>query len=473
MSPVARLASPARPVDVRSLIPVGAAAVGALVGLILAASIPLGIGLVALGAFALLVGLSLPVALSLAVGVLFLRHLPAVGVGPTAMALLLVLGWTATLRGGREHLERLLRQHRLLWNVAIGLLLWVSLSVLWASDPANGLSEAWPWYLTAIVFLIVASTVRTPQHVAMIAAGFVVGAVASVAIGLLGGGLSSSADAIERATETEGRLQGGGGDPNHLAAGLVPAAVLAGALAASTRRLATRLALICAVAILAVGLAATQSRAGLLAAGLTCLATLLVQRGRARLYALAVISVVVGMSAIWFTANPAAWNRITSFDDGGNGRSDLWLVARRMTADYPFAGVGIGDFPVRSAEYVREPGNLEYVRLIAERPHVVHNMYLQVLVETGVIGLALFLAAVLACMAAAWRAASLFDTAGDLRTAGLARAVVLAELAMLAAGAFISYETDLRMWTLFALGPALLTMARMRTLAGARTGRAA
>src|SRR5215216_3983521 len=209
MSPIARLASPARGLDTRSLIPVAAALVGALVGILLATSIPLGVGLVAIAGFALVVGFSLPVALSLAVGVLFLRHLSAVSVGPTAMAFLLLFGWSATLRSGREQLARLVRQHRSLWNVALGLLLWVSLSVLWASHPANALSKAWGWYLTAVVVVIVATTVKTPEHVAMVAAGFVAGAVASVAIGLLGGGLTSSADAIDRATASEGRLQGG------------------------------------------------------------------------------------------------------------------------------------------------------------------------------------------------------------------------------------------------------------------------
>jgi O-antigen ligase len=465
MSPIARLASPARGPDARSLIPVAAAAAGALVGIVLAASIPLGLGLVAIAGFALIVGLSLPVALSIAVAVLFVRYLSVVSVGPTVMALLLLLGWAATLRTRREQLEQLVSQHRGLLNIGLGLLLWLSLSVLWASDPANGLSEAWPWYLTAIVFLIVATTVRTPQHAVMIAVGFVAGAAASVAIGLAGGGLTSSADAIDRATATEGRLRGGGGDPNFLAAGLVPAAVLAGALVAGTRRLTARVALVAAIALLAVGLAATQSRAGLLAAGLAGLATLIVQRGRARLYAVALIALVVGVGAIWFTANPDAWQRVSSFDDGGNGRSDLWLVARRMSADHPLTGVGIGDFRVRSDEYVREPGSLEYVRLIAERPHVVHNTYLQVLVETGAVGLALFVAAVMGCMAAAWRASRLFDDARERRAAALARGVVLAQLAMLGAGFFISYQTDLRMWVLLALGPALLAIARKPALA--------
>jgi len=158
---------------------------------------------------------------------------------------------------------------------------------------------------------------------------------------------------------------------------------------------------------------------------------------------------------------------MSTCDDGGNGRSDLWLVAWRMTQDHPIAGVGVGDFQLRSAGYVREPGSLEYVRLIAEQPHVVHNTYLQVLVETGIIGLALFAAAVLGCMAAAWRAASWFDSAHQLGLAALSRGVVLAQLAMLGAGVFISYAPDLRLWVLLALGPALLTMARRLRLATA------
>jgi O-antigen ligase len=459
MPPISRPALLAR-FEPTSLIPVVAVAAGALVGVLIAASLPLGLGLVLIACFALIVGLNLPAALALAAGVLFLRHLSVVAIGPTVIALLLLFGWTATLRSHREHVARLLRQHRKLGNVVLGLSLWVSVSVLWASDPENALSEAGVWYLTAIVFLIVATTVRKPEHVQMVAAGFVAGAVASVLIGLVAGGLSSSADAVERATATEGRLQGGAGDPNHLAAGLVPAGLLAGALLAGSRRVVVSIALMAAMGLLAVGLVATQSRAGLLAAAVACIATLVVQRGRGRLYAAALISLVVGVGALWVAANPGAWERITSFDDGGNGRSDIWLVASRMTEDHPLVGVGIDDFRARAAEYVREPGKLEYVRLIAERPEVVHNTYLQVLVETGVIGLGLFLAAVLGCVAATWRAARLLGNPDDRALAGLARGVVLAQFAMLAASFFISNETDLRLWLLLGLGPALLTIAR-------------
>jgi O-antigen ligase len=405
-------------------------------------------------------------ALAVLTGVLFVRYLPIVSVGPTFVALVVLLGWLATLDARRPALMGLLERHRRLLALLGGMLLWASLSLLWAKDPGHASGEIWKWYVAAIVFAVVATTVLTAAHTRLILVGFVLGAVASVVIGFAGGGLESSTDAIERATATEGRLQGGGGDPNYLAAGLVPAVVLAGALMAGTRRVVARAGLLAAMAILTLGFAATQSRGGLLAAAVVSVATLVVFRGRTRLYAVAITATILGAGALWFVAYPGAWERLTSFDDGGNGRTELWQVATRMAEEHPVAGVGLGDFLVRSPEYVREPGSLESVRLIAERPHLVHNLYLQIQSELGVVGLALFAGVAVACMAAAWRAARLLDRAGEAAMGVAARAVLLAQLSMLVAGVFISYATDERLWLLLALGPALLAVARRTGVPG-------
>ncbi|MEJ7785237.1 MAG: hypothetical protein WKF96_10575, partial [Solirubrobacteraceae bacterium] len=116
----------------------------------------------------------------------------------------------------------------------------------------------------------------------------------------------------------------------------------------------------------------------------------------------------------------------------------------------------------RSSEYVREPGSLSDVALIAERPRVVHNLYLELLAETGVVGLVLYLGAVLACMLAAAQAARRLDRLGEVGMASMARAVLVGAIAMLCAGFFISYAADARLWLLLGLGPALLTLARRR-----------
>jgi O-antigen ligase len=451
-APLRRQLAPGRPVT--WLLPIGAFLTATAAGTLIAAALPLGVGLVAAICIGLLVAVNLPVALAVWVGILFVRHLPAASVGPTLVSLLVAFGWFATLRARRSALAALAERHGRLLALLAGIVLWATLSLLWSKDPGNAGSELWRWYVVALVFLVVATTVSTPAQTRLIVCGFVLGAVASVVVGIAGGGLESSSDAIERATVTEGRLQGGSGDPNFLAAGLVPAVVLAGGLMAGDRRVLVRGGLLMAIALLTVGLAATQS-----------LATLVVFRGKARLYAVAVTTVILGAGALWFAAYPGAWERLTSFDDGGNGRSELWQVASRMAEDHPLAGVGLGDFTVRSAEYVREPGSLEFVRLIAERPHAVHNMYLQLQTELGVLGLGLFLAVVAACMAAAWRAASLLDAGGDSATAVIARTVLLAQFAMLVGGLFISYSPDERLWVLLALGPALLAVAARPRLA--------
>ena len=62
-------------------------------------------------------------------------------------------------------------------------------------------------------------------------------------------------------------------------------------------------------------------------------------------------------------------------------REALWTGAVRMAADRPFTGVGPGRFGIESPRYVRNnPIPL------GETP-VVHNSYLHVLAEIGLLGL--------------------------------------------------------------------------------------
>jgi O-antigen ligase len=150
---------------------------------------------------------------------------------------------------------------------------------------------------------------------------------------------------------------------------------------------------------------------------------------------------------------------VTNFDNGGNGRSDLWKVAWQAGADHPVLGVGLNNFRVVSSQYVRRPGTLHFVDLIAERPAVVHNTYLQMFTETGAVGLGLFLFVVGGCLLAAGKAAKRFDELGERGLAGVSRAVLVATLGMLAATFFLSSAGDFRLWILLAFSPALLALA--------------
>ena len=133
-----------------------------------------------------------------------------------------------------------------------------------------------------MIFGVVATTITTRKQVLLVMLGFVCGAVLSVVIGLVVNGLSGVSSAYETATQTEGRLSGGSGDPNYLAAGVVPAIVLAAGLFQQLKGALSRLGLGVALVILVTGLAATQSRGGLLAAIGALVASLVIMRGRRR-----------------------------------------------------------------------------------------------------------------------------------------------------------------------------------------------
>jgi O-antigen ligase len=297
----------------------------------------------------------------------------------------------------------------------------------------------------------------------------VAGAALSVLIGLASNGLTSSASAIDTATSQEGRLQGGAGDPNVLAAGLVPAIVLAAALASGARGAGARWALGFAILVMGVGVAATESRGGMLAMVVALVASLAVAKGR-RVAIVALAAFAIGGAAAWFVNSPSGWERITSFDGGGNGRSDLWAVAGDMAHDHPIVGVGLANFQERAGEYVRRPRELQFVDLIAEEPHVAHNTYLQFVAENGLLGLAIFLALAAAALHAALTAGRRFDANGDDPLATLSRAVFVGILALMTASIFLTNGHDSRLWLLFGLAAILAQLSRVQGRPGLDAG---
>jgi O-antigen ligase len=182
------------------------------------------------------------------------------------------------------------------------------------------------------------------------------------------------------------------------------------------------------------------------------------KRGRA--VVVAFIAIVIGVVAIWFVSTPDAWDRVTNTADSGNGRSSLWVVGGRIFSDHPIVGVGLENYREYAPRYVSGPGQLTFVNFIAERPHVVHNVYLQTMVEVGLIGLALFLAIIVGSLAAAIRAARRFESRGDHESAALSRSVFVALLAALVASFFISNGSGFQIWVLLAFGPMLLRLVQ-------------
>lgn len=429
-----------------------------VVGVLTAHKASLGIGVMIGLLYAPLVLLNLPLGIALWAGLTFISSLSIVSIGPNAAGILIALAWLGTLSARREYVREFLARHGRLVATLIVFLVWLAVTALWARSPGNVGADVWQWITAGLLLVIVATTFSNRLHVEWLIAGFVAGAVLSVVIGLASGGLSTTQSALETATSFNGRLQGGGGDPNYLAAGLIPAIVLAGGLATATRNVIVRWTLAMAAGVCAIGFAAAESRGGLVAAVVAIFAAVFVYRKR-RAQALVWLAVTISVGAVWFAASPSAWQRVTSFNDGGNGRTELWHVAWEITKDHPVNGVGLNNYTIQAPLYVRKPGALRSVALIADKPHVVHNTYLQMLAEAGVVGLVLYLIVLLGCLRAMSVAARRFDELGERGLATLSRSLLIGTIGTLAASFFISNGSDWRVWLLLGLGPALLGIA--------------
>ncbi len=448
----------------RHAVPVLAAIAGAvIVGAAVAADLSIGLGLVAAACYAPLVVVNLRLGIALMVPLLFVDDIYAFNQGAKAAVALTILAWVVGSPGGAA---RLARRHSWLLASLVLLVLWLTVSLTWAVDLGEAAGGLWQWYVVGALFLVVATTMADIATVRLAAGMFAIGALISVAIGLVQGDLRSTGFGA-------GRLEGAAGDPNLLAAGLVPALVLALGLVPLRRDPIWRWSAAVGVGVLALGIAASGSRGALVAAlGTVVLAMVALPRRRVQVVILS--AVVVSVAAVWFSMSPGLWQRVTRVDDRGAGREDLWKVAWAVAGDHPVAGVGLENFTVVSGDYTLRVGSLQNVDLITVRPHEVHNVYLQMLAETGVIGLALFSAFVFGSIAAALTAARRFAARGDEANAALASAVGLAGFAMAAASFFVSNAVDRRLWVLLALGPALLTAAsaaQHRPVAGRRATR--
>jgi O-antigen ligase len=167
------------------------------------------------------------------------------------------------------------------------------------------------------------------------------------------------------------------------------------------------------------------------------------------------IGTVVYFAAI---ASQSALQRVTMSDT--SGRADIWTVGWRMVQAHPLTGVGSGNFQAASIHYLEQPGSITSANLIVDVPHVAHNIYLELLADLGIPGLIAFLGIVLASMGAAWRAAEEFRRAGRQDLELLARCLLLALVAFMAADFFLSGEFSKQLWLLLALAPATLAVAR-------------
>ena len=435
------------------------AAIGVLAGIDPRAAVFVTLGLV----FAPLMFADLTAGLVILILVVFAEATPVAGPALSftkLTGLLLASAWAVRLATRPAGTERLLfNAHPILSYILLAFVAWVTIGSTWAPVPAATLTEATRFGLVAIMYVIVYTAVATRDAAIKVIAAFIVATAAIAAYGLVVRPEESAAE-LARVTSTIG-------DPNVLAAILVAGFSLAGAATFALRdSTGLRMAASLAAALCLGALFLTGSRGGIVCFGAALVvAVVIAGRWRAKLALIAVL--IAGASAAYIAlyAPVEIRERFANATQGEiqqqEGRFTLWTVGWRVAQDEPVTGIGAGNFKEVSAKYLLEPGTVFRTDRVIENPGGVHNTYLQVLAETGVVGLALYLAILLSSLAAGLRASRTFERIGDRGMEIMARGTVVATTGVLVANFFIGQESGKAVWLLLALGPALLGVARV------------
>jgi len=394
----------------------------------------------------------------------FFQDLP--GVSGTVSAaklagLVVVFSWVATIAARRAVRQGLVATHPKLVYAIIVFIAWTALSLTWAKSASDAVTAISSWTLVLLLLPIVYAAISTRRHVLWLVGTLVVGATLAALYGMV----FARGDAL---AEGSSRLAGAGLDSNYLASLLVSGVVLATALA-SLRNLPTaaRIASVGAALVALVALIDTVSRGGMVGLGAALVVAILLA-GRGRRLALLTISATLALGVVGYyatVASPAARERITSLQNGGSGRVDIWAVGWRMVEAHPLTGIGAGNFPDSTIDYLFRPGTVAYSAFIVDEPKVAHNVYLEVLADLGAVGLALFLGIVAFLLWCGVRAAEEFRRMDDRPMEVLSRALVVATVGILATDFFISDQFSKPLWIQLAACPCLLAIARRATTA--------
>jgi O-antigen ligase len=444
----------------RLMMAAGSACAGLMLGLLAGFDPALAILGAVAAAYVLLTFASLSAGLALFVFLSFLEALSVSGAAAgltKLLGLVLALSWLALVATRTDERADLLSAHPI---ALYGLLLfvgWSTLSILWAEDSAEALSVSFRFLLDAVLYVVVYTAVRDRRAAQLTIAAFVAGAIGAAVYGLI------ATPALPGGSD---RLTSALLDPNQLAAVLVAGIVLSLGLANAWKSepIAAGGA-IAAAGFCVVALFLTVSRGGLVALVAVAAAAILFT-GRWRWFAMVLaLSIAIGGYLYFTTLAPSdARERLTVVSRGEEAEQEsrltIWTVGWRTFEANAIGGVGAGNFPNAAVKYVVRPGEARRSDRLISRPSVVHNSYLHVLAELGLVGGALFGALIAFSLGAALRAAQLFRKLRDHPMEALSRALLIAMVGILVADFFISEQAGKQLWLVLGLGPAFLGIAR-------------
>lgn len=266
-------------------------------------------------------------------------------------------------------------------------LFWGSISVLWAVDPKSALRQL-ATSASLIIFYLVAVSFRiTEEEFKWVVRLTILGGclAAAFAVYEYSAGINwaqgSGARLVERGSLIVGETEV---NPDFFGLKLLVPISLAIAAFLAARSWLGRLIFLSALGIIVLALLLTMSRSALL----SLLAMIVVFLVRLRLYRRLLPVVLLGAALL--AAMPATFfQRIReSTETGGAGRTDIWRAGLEIFKHYPWVGAGLGNFIIVYQDFAGYSPKFHGLMRSS------HNMYLNVLVDLGILGLILFLTAI-------------------------------------------------------------------------------
>jgi len=341
--------------------------------------------------------------------------------------------------------------------------LWILLSTYWSVSDGLVLKDLFSFVLAVAYMLSFAVLVRSRRQLRGI---FVVLAAGSLVFGLVSFAAYAASGVATRAAGLQG-------DPNYFAVFQVIALPAALVMTALEQRPGRRLGYYAIVGVIILSVVSSLSRTGLIALSAVVLFTLALpwrvffrHAGQKLTYAFALLAasaVAVGIGSSALVArvqtilNP---NSDANGGYGGSGRLDLWSAAWHGVHEHPWLGLGAGNFQAHALDLLQSTPGVDTAANYVAAGRVVHNAYLETLVELGPVGLALFLLVIALTgryFVVAFRRAR---AGGDRALERFSLALLVSLVGYALSAIFLSNELGKPLWILVGLALALDVMAK-------------
>ena len=274
----------------------------------------------------------------------------------------------------------------------------ISFTYLWSIDPSTTGQNVFILVGILGLFVLAALVEVDPRSLRRVEVFAVIGGVAACAYGLwlLQSGRLVSTDAGPARFATAGGI-GDQADPNITAATLVLPFLLALLLTLRARRPLERFAALAATIVIGVGILLTGSRGGAIA---VVVGTIIVvwHHGGRRVLARSSVVLAVGVGIALVVLPSTISSRFGQ--STSSGRTSIWSVGLRACETHCWRGSGWGTFPTLYNQTVlSHPSLAVYNGVLTFKSH---NVWLELVVEGGIVTLLLVVAALAMLFRSVW-----------------------------------------------------------------------